>query len=304
MQQGSMTALISAYTRWYHTQYNGIKVFDDTVAGCLLTEAEKQGIGENMSKGIGFFNPLFQGSDSEAIRFIVDNQLAPSPLGRAAFCEQHLENAVRLGTKQYLILGAGYDTFAYRQPEWAKTLQIFEVDHPMTAIDKRKRLKSAGIAIPENVHYIAADFNDARWSDKLVQFPASHKEEISMCSLLGVSYYLEKSSLARTIQDLAKLMPKGSGIACDYPDQDSYTDKAGERAKKQFILAGGASETMLASYAYPELEELFARRGFLLYEHLTPLEITEQYFTRYNEANPDHMMTAFDNVNYCLAMRQ
>ncbi|MGJ4851076.1 class I SAM-dependent methyltransferase [Bacillota bacterium Meth-B3] len=299
-----MTALISAYARWHHAQHDGVKVFDDTVVGRLLPHAEKQSIGENMSKGIGFFNPAFQGTNSEALRWIVDNQLAPSPLGRAAFCERHLQNTVRLGARQYLILGAGHDTFGYRQPEWAKELHIFEVDHPATAADKRRRLTSAGIAVPENVHFIPADFNDEHWLDALAEHPAFHREKISLCSLLGLIYYLEKTCFARMIRSLAELLPRGSGIACDYPDQGSYTDRAGERAKKQAMLAGGAKEAMQASYSYAELEALLEPYGFLIYEHLTPPEITEQYFSRYNEANPAHKMAAFDNVNYCLAVRQ
>ena len=123
-------------------------------------------IAKNMSNGIGFFNPSFVGEPEQALRWVVDNQLSPSPLGRAAFAEKSLEWAVRTGTEQYLIWGAGYDTFAYRQPLWAKALQIFEVDHPATARDKQERLKSAGIVIPDNVHYIEADFTKGTWKKK------------------------------------------------------------------------------------------------------------------------------------------
>ena len=69
-------------------------------------------------------------------------------------------------------------------------------------------------------------------------------------------------------------------------------------------MAGAANEKMLGSYSYIELEKLLAQSNFMIYEHLTPNEITEQYFKKYNKANPNHQMTAFDNTNYCLAVRK
>ena len=122
--------------------------------------------------------------------------------------------------------------------------------------------------------------------------------------MIGISYYLSKQVFTETINIISSFVPKGSGIVFDYPDEDNYTDKAGERAKKQAAMASLANEKMLASYSYMELEKLLADSNFLIYEHLTPNEITEQYFKKYNQANPEHQMTAFDNVNYCLAVRK
>lgn len=61
---------------------------------------------------------------------------------------------------------------------------------------------------------------------------------------------------------------------------------------------------MLASYSYTDMEQLLSEHGFPIYEHLTPHEMTKQYFEIYNNVNPLHRMTAFDNVNYCLAVRK
>lgn len=299
-----MTALISTFARWFHSQYDGIKVFDDTVAGDLLSEAEKESIVANMSKGIAFFNPTFEGTEKEALRWIVDHQLSPSPLGRAAFAERHLQNAAYLGATQYLILAAGYDSFAYRQPEWASAMNIFEVDHPITVQDKTKRLKSAGIQVPTNTHQISADFNRDSWIQALLDSHAYKKDELSFCSMLGISYYLSKERFEGILHSLAAFLPSKSSIVFDYPDQDAYTDNAGDRSKKQKVLAGGANEVMLASYAYTEIEKLLERHGFLIYEHLIPAEITEQWFAQYNRKNPRHSITAFDNVNYCLAVKR
>lgn len=90
----------------------------------------------------------------------------------------------------------------------------------------------------------------------------------------------------------------------DYTDEHNYTDKAGERAKKLSAMAAVTNEKMLVSYSYMELEKVLDESNFMIYEHLTPNEITEQYFKKYNKANPNHQMTAFDNVNYCLDVKK
>ncbi len=304
MEQKSMTALVSAFSRAYHAENNEVKIFDDRVARLLLSDKEFRQISKSMADGIGFFNPSFAGTAEEALRWIVDNQLSPPPLGRAAFAEKALETAVSIGTTQYLIMGAGYDTFAYRQPDWAEILQIFEVDHSTTGNDKKIRLDVGKIAIPENVHYVATDFTEEQWWNTLTENIAFNSDKNSFCSILGVAYYLSKQAFEKLLSALSSLLSKGSSVIFDYPDENSYTDKAGERAKKQAMLAGAANEKMLASYSYEEIEKILSDYGFLIYEHLTPLEMTGRYFNVYNDANPSHPITGFDNVNYCLAIRK
>lgn len=303
MEQKSMTALISAFSRAYHHENNEFKIFDDNVARLLLTEEEYSQISKSMSEGIGFFNPSFTGNREEALRWIVDNQLSPSPLGRAIYAEKALKAAVCTGASQYLIFAAGYDTFAYRQPAWAREIQIFEIDHPATAADKRERLKNAGLVIPNNVHYIEADFTKELWQSALTNHESFDNSKISFSSMLGLAYYLSVEAFAALISAVGTMSPKGSSIVFDYPDENSHTDKAGERAKKQSMLAGAANEKMLAGYSYCDMGKMLSDYGFSIYEHLTPGEMTEQYFEAYNQANPLHPMTAFDNVNYCLAVR-
>lgn len=299
-----MTALVSAFSRAYHAQNAAVKIFDDGVARALLSDEEYGFISKSMAEGISFFSPGFSGSGEEALRFVVDEYLSPSPLGRAAFAEAALKTAVRIGARQYVLLGAGYDTFAYRQSDWARTLQIFELDRTDAAGDKRARLARAGIDLPANLHFADADLADAGWAAALAACPGYDPSRITFCSLLGVTYYLEKTVFCGVLAALNGLLTTGSTLVFDYPDENSYNDAAGPRAKKQALLAGGAKEAMRACYSYEELERLLSDNGFLIYEHLAPEEITAQYFAAHNAADPDHAMTAFDNVNYCLAVRR
>lgn len=304
MEPKSMTAFISAFARAYHSENNAVKIFDDRIARRLFTDEEYGRISQNMMDGIGFFNPSFSGAKDDALRWIVDNQLSPAPLGRAAFAEKSLETAVSIGAKQYLILGAGYDTFAYRQPTWAKQIRIFEVDHPAVAKDKKMRLKASGIEIPDNVHYVAADFTKREWQSELLQCAVFRRDSVSFCSALGLAYYLEKEVFGRLCAILSSLLPEGSAVVFDYPDENGFTEKAGKQIRKQALLASAANEKMFAGYSYEELEKMLSAYGFLIYELLTPPQMTQSYFDAYNIANPLHRMTALDHVNYCLSVKK
>lgn len=304
MEKKSMTALISAFSRAYHSENNKTKIFNDSIARLLLSDEEYIQISKNMTDGISFFNPDFKESSEASLRWIVDNYLSPPQLARSAFAEKPLKTAVSIGITQYLILGSGYDTFAYRQPDWANKINIFEIDHPLTANDKKIRLAKANIEIKNNTHFISNDFNKDSLNIALIQNNIFAKNKLTFCSILGVLYYLSKETFENLLFELSLILPDGSSIVFDYPDENSYTEKAGERAKKQALLANAAGEKMLASYSYEELELMLSKHGFLIYEHLTPHEMTHQYFNSYNISNPDYNISAFDNVNYCLAVKK
>ncbi|MDF9839019.1 MULTISPECIES: class I SAM-dependent methyltransferase [unclassified Paenibacillus] len=304
MKNRSLTALVSAFARAYHAEHNQYPVFKDSLARAILTDEEYSNIGVQMSQGIGFFLPEFKGSQEEALRAVVDFQLSPTPLGRAAFTEQALHNAVMLGAGQYLILAAGYDTFAYRQPEWAGHLQIYEIDHPATAEDKRLRTAVLFPGQPANVHEVPADLTEAGWEKLLLAAPEFDPSRISFSSLLGISYYLTKTEFKQLLSVLADMLPAGSSFAFDYPDGFTFTSEAGERTQKQVMMAAQSGEPMQASYTYPELEQLLEDCGLLIYRHLIPPEITRELFQAYNDKQPEHPLSAFDNVNYCLAVKR
>lgn len=188
-------------------------------------------------------------------------------------------------------------------PNGHQALEIFEIDHPATSADKRRRLKRAGITVPASVHYAQADFNDAAWPRALLDQPSFDCRKISFCALLGVTYYLSKKTFEAVLSAAAPMLPAGAPL-CSTIRMNAAPPKRRDTGKKQIQLADAANEQMLAGYSYFELEQLLAGQGFLIYEHLTPPEITAQYFSAYNQAAPAHPITAFDNVNYCLAVKQ
>lgn len=299
MNDKSMTAKLCAFLRAYHSEKNQVRIFDDTIAKMLFTQEEYQMIGESLSDGILFFNKDFNGKKEDALRWIADHQLSQTPLARAAFTEQSLKRAVMIGAEQYLICAAGFDTFAYRQPDWAKKIQIFEIDHPASAADKQDRLLRAGIDLPGNLHFISADFSVPDWLKNLTACEAFSNEKISFCSILGLIYYLSKDEFERFLCEISVALPFNSTLIFDYPNEFYF-----EQQQKHSVLANGADEAMKAAYSYRDMEALLEKYNFLIFEHLSPEDMTSQYFSDYNKANPAHQMSAQQNVNYCLCVKK
>ena len=300
MNDASMTARMCLFARAYHAETYDPNVFDDTLARQLLTDEEYRQIAGYLTQGIAFFAPDFQGTAAQALAHVVDRHLSPTPLGRAAFAEKSLEQAASIGARQYVILGAGYDTFACRQPAWAKELRIFEVDHPATAADKQLRLNRAGLTPPDNVRYVSADLAQSGWQEALLRCPGFSRRAISFCSLLGLVYYLPVQAVDTLLAVLGSLFPEGSSLVFDHPLRQ--TGKS--RDKTQAQLAAAAGEPMQAGWTYAELEALLAKHGFLIYEHLDPQDITARFFAAFNRVHPDRLLSAPEGVSYCLAVRK
>lgn len=295
MEEKNRTALVSCFARCYHYKKNKYRIFSDTMAGKMLSEEEYNKIALNMVNGIQFFNPNFKGSKEEALRWIVDNQLSPSVLGRSAFCEKALANAIQLGCREYLILASGYDTFAYRNN--IENLKVFEIDKPEMIEDKIKRLSRSGIDYTK-VNFIKCDFTDKNW---IIKIKNSNYDEskLTFSSLLGISYYITKEEFAFLIQNLSTILCDGSSIVFDYP---TYNES--EETKRNEKLAKQANEEMKAKYTYKEIESVLEKWGFLIYEHLDDKEITNTYFEKFNLLNPNHKIIAPQGVSYCLAVKK
>lgn len=99
-----------------------------------------------------------QDKPDDILKWVIQVQLSPTPLARAAYCEKVLLNEMMLGVKQYVILGAGLDTFCFRHPEVTNGLDIFEIDHYASQEDKINRLKRLDFDIPSHLHFVPMDF--------------------------------------------------------------------------------------------------------------------------------------------------
>ena len=287
----NMTALVSAFVRSYHNKDNSIRVYKDSIAPKILTEEEYDLISKSMVNGINYFNPNYNGNNP--LKWIVNTFLAPSVLSRSIFNEEHLLNEIKLGLKQYVILGSGYDTSTYKVNKYVK---VFELDKKEMIDDKIKRIRANKID-DSNVNYVKCNFNKD-WLSTLLKTNYD-KESKTFCSLLGVSYYLDKDTFRNMLITLASIIPKGSVIIFDYPNE--FVSK-----KEQVIksLASTAHENMLATYTYKDIEDIAKSSNLLIYELLTNEDIDKNYFYNYNTLNPTTKLLTPIGVNYCLLVKE
>ncbi|MGL5255346.1 MAG: class I SAM-dependent methyltransferase, partial [Phocaeicola sp.] len=166
-----LTALISSFGRVYHTENDSPVIFNDILSRQLISDDEYQQIQGYMLGGIDFFAPNKKAdftSSNDMLKWIVQTQIAPTPVARARYCEDALQTAIHTGTTQYVILGAGMDTFAFRNSDILNNLNVFEVDHPLTQEEKQKRISRAGWQIPKNLCFVPMDFASDNLTEKLL----------------------------------------------------------------------------------------------------------------------------------------
>ncbi len=300
--ESSLTSLVSAFGRAYHSKCDTPKIFDDYIAKDLISQEEFSAISNNMIEGIQFFNSeigqRFKDNREEILKWVTQVQLSPTPLARAAFCENVLFNEVNLGLKQYVILGAGLDTFAFRHPELENSLEIFEIDYPATQQVKKKRLDNAQFNIPKNLHFVSMDFTAAFSHQELIKQGFANKK--TFFSLLGVSYYLTKEENERLLNDLFALVPSGSSIVFDYADEKLFEEKGlSNRVANMVKMAAAGGEPMKSSFTYNEIERILEKSGLLIYEHLSPASINDRYFQ-----NRTDYLTAFETIHYIHAVKK
>jgi methyltransferase (TIGR00027 family) len=161
---------------------------------------------------------------------------------RSRYAEDRLALAAGRGVRQLVVLGAGLDTFAYRQPCWARQLSIFEVDHPASQADKRARLRRAGVPTPPNLQFAPIDFETISLGGGLRASTLDFRTP-TFFSCLGVLVYLTREAVD-AVFDLVAGFPSGSEHASvGHPRQDHNPDKPA------YIMAG-SGETV----TYRELD--------------------------------------------------
>lgn len=197
-QQPSRTAQGAAMHRAAHQLIDRPAIFVDPIALTIVGEEAANELREGRGRHVE--------PDSSGLRAFVAT--------RSRFTEDCLHEAIARGTRQYVILGAGLDTFAYREPP--ANLRVFEIDHPATQAWKRARLREAGIAPPDQVTYAPVDFEHETMRDGLTRAGFDFAAP-AFFAWLGVTPYLTKDAIMNTLAIVASLA-HGTEIVFDYAD--------------------------------------------------------------------------------------
>lgn len=201
-----------------------------------------------------------------------------SIVGRARFIEDLVLEQVRKGVNQYVILGAGLDTFAQRRPDVASKLRVFEIDKPETQEWKRRRLTELGLGIPNNLQFVPVDFEAGdSWWEKLAMngLKTSHP---AVAASTGVSMYLTQEANLATLRQIAALAP-GSTLAMTFLLPLDFIDPA-ERSQHEMVYERArAAGTPFVSFFRPsEILALAREAGFRDVRHISRNDIVQRYF--------------------------
>jgi methyltransferase (TIGR00027 family) len=202
---------------------------------------------------------------------------------RSRYTEDRLEEAHARGVRQYVILGAGYDTFPYRQPAWAAGMRIFEVDQPASQLAKRDALAAASIPVPENVVFVPVNFETDLLRDSL-RSAGFDESAPAFVSWLGVMVYVTEAAADDVFRFVASL-PRSSEIVLTF-SAGPASASSGEAAHL------GRAAAYVASLGEPwqtfiqpqELSEKLTRFGFSQVTFLTPAESDARYFAGRSDA--------------------
>lgn len=204
---------------------------------------------------------------------------------RTRFAEDSLAAAVERGVRQLVILGAGLDTFAYRNP-FGDRVCIFEVDHPATQAWKRERLHEAAIPLPSSLTFAPVDFERQTLAEGLAAAGFDGAQP-TFFTWLGVVPYLTQDAVWSTLTFIASL-PNRAHVVFDYSDPPDTLSPGARAAHDE--RAARVEEVGEAWVSYFEADKLRAKLlalGFTEVEDLGPPQIAARYFPNRAQTPPD-----------------
>ncbi len=248
----SQTALTAAAARAAHLIVDKPPlIFADPLAAVLLGEQAEEFISYHRAHGE---HPVLSAARTQVTC-------------RSRYTEDRLAAAVTRGRTQYVILGAGLDSFAYRAAPLG-SVRVFEVDHPATQEWKREQLARAGIPIPDGTVFGPADFEHDSLADRLgaVGFDQSRP---ALISWLGVTMYLTQPAIGRTLEEIGAFAP-GTELITDYMLPPGLRDADGQSYAEQVgPVAAQRGEPWLTCLAPDEMSAALSGAGFGQIEHVS-----------------------------------
>jgi methyltransferase (TIGR00027 family) len=278
----SQTALGAALMRAIHTRLDRPRLIDDPWADRLVSQAEKTALYERiLADADAQTRPRLERASSP--QAVIDAALRANPsyagvILRSRVAEDALREAALRGARQYVLLGAGLDSFALRQPEFARDLAIFEIDHPATQAHKRERLRACGIDVPSNVHFVAADLAARPLAEVLAECGFS-REDRAFFSWLGVTIYLSREANFATLRGIAASAAPGSEVVFTYIDQRAFGPDASLVFEERRAVRALRGEAWITGFDPARLGAEIEALGLELVEDLGGPELRERYCT-------------------------
>ena len=274
----SATALGAARLRAAHQILEYPRVLDDPFALRMLGAGGEAQLRAEL--------PEFMTSRSRGFRAAV--------VLRSRYADDRFQAAVSRGVRQYVVLGAGLDTFAYRNQYPEHLLRIFEIDHPATQGWKRARLAEAGIALPRSLRFAPVDFERESLDEGLAR-AGFRRDRPAFFSWLGVAVYLSDAAIMATLRSIAAL-PAGSEVVFDF--SVPAESLSGPRQRARAVSAAEVArlgEPWVSFFKPDELEARLRGTGFSVATAFGPADANRHYFADRGDGfrvGSSHLMAA------------
>jgi methyltransferase (TIGR00027 family) len=227
--------------------------------------------------------------------------LFPGPVrrdARAAVCtrSRYAEDRLAAGTfAQYVILGAGLDSLAWRRPDLLRSLRVFEVDHPASQAWKLKRVRDLALPVSDSHVFVPADFEAEPARDALGT-AGFDSGQPALFSWTGVAPYLTEQAIASTLRTIARAAA-GSEVVFSYRAEESVLDDAGREFIRIYApLAASLGEPLQPGWPVIEIERLISRSGLKVVDHPARADLQGRYFADRADAlrpyNAETLVTA------------
>jgi methyltransferase (TIGR00027 family) len=273
----SRTAEIVAAMRAKHTMYDKPVVFEDPYAIDFCNK-RWQGMLRAGNLPWKVMDKVARGMQAIALEVI----------GRARYTEDLLDLAIAKGVTQYVILGAGFDSFCLRRPDLASSLKVFEVDFPSTQTAKRQQMLKNYGALPSNLHFVDVDFERETLADGLARSDFDPSKG-AFFSWLGTTMYLSHAGVTSTLRSLVSYTASNSELVFDYYTAPKLIAAvlALPRAQHFVTRIARRGEPFIGFYQPEEIAELLCANGLSLLENFSPRQQHQRYF----ESRSDRVKT-------------
>jgi methyltransferase (TIGR00027 family) len=250
----SNTALGTALMRALHSRLNPQPLIHDPWGECLVPEAERR-----------LFDP----------QRLLSSPAFPNVITRTRYTEDALQAAVARGVRQYVLIGAGLDSFCLRRPPFAEHVAIYEIDHPATQGLKLRQIRACGVTLSASVHFIAADLSEISVAQALAGSGFDSGQQ-TFFSWLGVTMYLTRAANLATLRSIAQCSTPGSELAFTYMEAARLRSPTPAFQEMQNLVTA-LGEPFLSGFDPEALAHDLEQCGLELIEDLSGREAVARY---------------------------
>ncbi len=288
----SLTAMGTSLMRALHRRADPLPLLDDAWGDRLVPDEIKARMRARAPSGTPADIALDVGLRASAAYANV--------IVRQRYAEDRLADAVKRGVRQYVLIGAGFDSYALRRPQAARDVSVFEIDHPATQGLKQQRIADCAMALAENVHFIAADLSREELAGALAR-SAYKAGEPAFFAWLGVTMYLTRAANLATLRAIADVAPSGSEVVFNYADQNFFDNPKRDGVAATALAdmrrsVAAAGEPFVSGFHPAELPGLLASCGLELIEDYSNKVLIDHYdpdgVNKLRAASPSHIARA------------